>query len=96
MNDLQSSPNVHDTREGHDWRKKESCLHFNAIKLGGSLVVTWGIALIARLYIPRHLGPERFGILKFADAFTATAFVVMGLGLGYVRTQGNIGSPCAC
>ncbi len=60
----------------------------NAVKLGASMVFTWAIALIGRLYIPRYLGPDRFGMLNFADAFSATAFVAMGLGVDtYVRKE---------
>ncbi len=60
----------------------------SAAKLGSSLLVTWGIAFVARLYVPRFLGPDRFGTLNFADAFTAAAFVLMGLGLDtYVRRE---------
>lgn len=53
----------------------------NAIKLGASLVFTWGIALAVRFYLPRHLGPDVFGALNFADAFAATAFVAIGFGI---------------
>jgi O-antigen/teichoic acid export membrane protein len=72
-----------------EWRKREVSLAFtNAVKLGISMVATWGIALITRLILPRYLGPERFGILNFAEAFSATAFVFMGLGLDqYVRKE---------
>lgn len=72
-----------------DWRRREIGLAAsNAFKLGSSLLTTWGIALVARLYVPRFLGPDRFGVLNFADAFTATAFVVLGLGLDtYVRKE---------
>jgi hypothetical protein len=31
----------------------------NAVKLGGSLMLTWGIALGVRLLLPRYLGPRR-------------------------------------
>ena len=60
----------------------------NALKLGVSLLFTWGIALAMRFWLPRHLGPERFGALSFADAFAATFFVALGLGLDpYVRKE---------
>jgi O-antigen/teichoic acid export membrane protein len=60
----------------------------SALKLGLSLVCTWGIAILMRFWLPRHLGPERFGALSFADAFAATFFVVLGLGLDpYVRKE---------
>ena len=89
MPDIQSTPQVDSSIAGDDWRKREINLAFvNSLKLGSSLLLTWGIALVTRLYIPRFLGPERFGTLNFADAFTATAFVAMGLGIDiYVRKE---------
>jgi len=72
-----------------DWRQREIRLAFtSALKLGSSLIFTWAIALVPRLYIPRFLGPERFGMLNFADAFTSAAFVLLGLGIDtYVRKE---------
>lgn len=77
--------------ESH-WRRREIGLAVrNAAKLGGSLAVTWGIGLVVRLYLPRFLGPERFGMLNFAEAFTATAFVLLGFGLDtYVRKEVSV------
>jgi O-antigen/teichoic acid export membrane protein len=58
----------------------------NALKLGASLVFTWGIALAMRFWLPRYLGPARFGTLSFAEAFAAMFFVVLSLGLEpYIR-----------
>jgi O-antigen/teichoic acid export membrane protein len=60
----------------------------NAIKLGASLVFTWGIALAIRLLLPRYLGPIRFGTLSFADGFTSASFIVLGLGAeAYIRKE---------
>ncbi|MGH7330273.1 MAG: oligosaccharide flippase family protein, partial [Polyangiaceae bacterium] len=60
----------------------------NAAKLGLSLLFTWGIAIAMRLFLPRYLGPDRFGSLSFADALTTTFFVALGLGVNvYVRKQ---------
>lgn len=60
----------------------------NALKLGGSLVFTWGIALGIRLIVPRYLGPFRFGTLNFADGFSNTAFIVLSLGADqYIRKE---------
>ncbi|MFT3768679.1 MAG: oligosaccharide flippase family protein [Minicystis sp.] len=53
----------------------------NAATLGASLVATWSVALLVRFYLPRHLGPERFGAFSFADGFAAASFVVLGLGV---------------
>lgn len=75
--------------ESKDWRHREVGMAVrNALTLGLSLTATWGIALVVRLYVPRLLGPERFGMLNFADAFTATAFVALNLGVDtYVRKE---------
>jgi O-antigen/teichoic acid export membrane protein len=60
----------------------------NALKLGGSLIFTWGIALAMRLLLPRYLGPIRFGTLNFADGFTTAFFITLNLGLeSYVRKE---------
>ena len=84
-----SSPTDNKEVAANDWRKREIRLAIgNAVKLGSSLIATWGIALVARLYIPRFLGPDRFGMLNFAEAFTATAFVMMSFGVDtYVRKE---------
>jgi O-antigen/teichoic acid export membrane protein len=52
----------------------------SALTLGTSLIVTWSVALVVRFFLPRYLGPERFGTFSFADSFTVTFFVVLGLG----------------
>jgi len=60
----------------------------NALKLGGSLIFTWGIALGMRLLVPRYLGPTRFGTLSFADGFTTAAFIILNLGQEqYIRKE---------
>lgn len=61
----------------------------NAVKLGGSLMVTYGIALAVRLLLPRVLGPEYFGQFNWAsEGFTAVFFVLAGLGLEvYIRKE---------
>jgi O-antigen/teichoic acid export membrane protein len=60
----------------------------NAFTLGGALLFTQSIGLAIRVILPRHLGPTLFGALNFADAFTATLFVVLGLGMEfYIRKE---------
>ena len=49
--------------------------------LGGSLLVTWSVALVVRLYLPRHLGPSLFGSFNYSDNLAATCFVFLGLGI---------------
>lgn len=53
----------------------------NALKLGASLVMTLGIGFGVRIALRRYLGPEVIGPVNFADAFTTTAFVFLGLGI---------------
>lgn len=63
----------------------------NAVKLFGSLMVTWGIALGVRLLLPRYLGPQAFGVVNFADAFTSTLFVLAGFGVDtYIRKEVSV------
>jgi O-antigen/teichoic acid export membrane protein len=63
----------------------------NALKLGASLVCTWGIALAVKLIVPRYLGPDSFGELTFADGFTATFFVALTLGIDlYIRREVSV------
>lgn len=60
----------------------------NAFTLGLSLIATWGVALLVRLYLPRHLGPELFGTFTFADSFAATFLIVVDLGFDtYIRKE---------
>lgn len=53
----------------------------NALKLGTSLAVTAGTALIIRLLIPRFLGPGAFGELRLAESFAEMLFVVLTFGV---------------
>jgi O-antigen/teichoic acid export membrane protein len=63
----------------------------NAIKLGLSLVVTWGLALIVRIQLPRHLGPHAFGEFNFSEAFAGAFFVFVGFGLEtYVQKEVSV------
>ncbi|GMU60403.1 MAG: hypothetical protein AMXMBFR34_21660 [Myxococcaceae bacterium] len=58
----------------------------NALKLGGSLFVTLVIGFGVRIALRRFLGPTVIGPINFADAFAATGFVFLGLGLDtYLR-----------
>jgi O-antigen/teichoic acid export membrane protein len=63
----------------------------NAFTLGGALLLTWGIGLAMRVVLPRHLGPTLFGTLNWAEAFTATFFVILGLGMDqYIRKEVSV------
>jgi len=63
----------------------------NSFKLGGSLVFSWAVAFGVRILLPRFLGPAAFGDLNLADAFAATAFVLIALGVDtLIRKEGPI------
>jgi O-antigen/teichoic acid export membrane protein len=61
---------------------------WNALKIGGSLLVTWTVALAVRFALPRQLGPELYGVYNFAEAFAASFFVLTTLGVEtYVQKE---------
>jgi O-antigen/teichoic acid export membrane protein len=61
---------------------------WNALKIGGSLLVTWTVALAVRFALPRQLGPELYGVYNFAEAFAASFFVLTTLGIEtYVQKE---------
>lgn len=68
-------------RLGHRATQDALAAFRNGLKLGGALLLTWGISIGVRVLLPRHLGPAAFGNLNFADAFAVTAFVLVGLGV---------------
>jgi len=61
----------------------------NALKLAGSLVVSFGITLAVRHFlVPRMLGAERLGELSFADGFAGLFLVAAWLGVDtWLRTE---------
>ncbi|NOK38800.1 flippase [Corallococcus exercitus] len=60
----------------------------STLQLGGSLMVTYAIALGIRALMPRYLGPEAFGYFNWSEAFAATFFVATNLGLEtYIRKE---------
>jgi O-antigen/teichoic acid export membrane protein len=54
----------------------------NGIRLGGSLLATWSVALAVRFQLPRHLGPELFGQFNFCDALVGSVFSFLSFGVG--------------
>jgi O-antigen/teichoic acid export membrane protein len=53
----------------------------NGLKVGGSLIITWSVALIVKLDVPAHLGPIRQGYFGFAESFATMFFATLGLGI---------------
>ena len=59
----------------------------NAAKLAASLLLTWSVALVVRVILPRFLGPEVFGQYQFAESFTVMLFLLTNFGVDtYIRT----------
>jgi O-antigen/teichoic acid export membrane protein len=60
----------------------------NGLQLGGSLLVTYVIAMGVRFLLPKQMGVERFGSFNWADSFSAVFFVATHLGLEmYIRKE---------
>jgi O-antigen/teichoic acid export membrane protein len=53
----------------------------NAIKLGASLVITWGVALVITFKLPKYLGPLLWGYYKYGFEYAATLAVFVGFGI---------------
>jgi O-antigen/teichoic acid export membrane protein len=53
----------------------------NGLKLGASLLLTWSVALIVKLQIPRHLEPVYQGHFAFAESFAGMFFTLIGFGV---------------
>src|SRR5580658_8347716 len=53
----------------------------NGLKMGGSLLITWSVAVIVKLHVPAHLGPIRQGHFGFAESFATMFFTTLGLGV---------------
>src|ERR1700722_19533917 len=63
----------------------------NAVKLGGSLLATWAVAIVVRFQLPRQMGPTRFGEFAFADSYSASLFILLGLGIDtYIQKEVSI------
>jgi O-antigen/teichoic acid export membrane protein len=76
-----SSPPA-ETAETRDVRANEMAVALrNGLKMGGSLMITWSVALVVKVRVPAHLGPVRQGHFGFAESFAAMFFAVLGLGI---------------
>jgi O-antigen/teichoic acid export membrane protein len=53
----------------------------NGVKMGGSLIITWSVAIIVNLRVPARLGPVRQGNFGFAESFATMFFAIIGLGI---------------
>jgi O-antigen/teichoic acid export membrane protein len=63
----------------------------NTLKLGGSLLLTWSVALVIKLQVPKHLGPVLQGHFGFAESFAGMFFTAIGLGVDtYVMKEVSV------
>jgi O-antigen/teichoic acid export membrane protein len=63
-------------------RRGEAALALrNALKLGSSLVLTWGVALIVAFKLPKYLGPENYGFYQLGESWGLTAATFLTLGV---------------
>lgn len=60
----------------------------NAMTLAASLVGTWTVGVVIRFWLPRHLGPDGFGTLTFAEGLASTALGCTSLGIDtYIQKE---------
>jgi O-antigen/teichoic acid export membrane protein len=77
-----TSPEEHAATHSDHVRSREMGIALrNGIKMGGSLLITWTVAMIVKLRVPAHLGPVRQGHFGFAESFATMFFAVLGLGI---------------
>jgi O-antigen/teichoic acid export membrane protein len=75
-------------RPQHALRHDVGTAFRNALQLGTSLVATWSVALFVRFFLPRHLGPERFGLYGFADSLAAAIMGLISFGVdSYIQKE---------
>jgi O-antigen/teichoic acid export membrane protein len=53
----------------------------NGLKLGLSLLLTWGVAIFITFRLPRYLGPAHWGYYKYGFEYAATLVVFVGFGV---------------
>jgi O-antigen/teichoic acid export membrane protein len=57
-------------------------------QLGTSLLVSWVLGLVGRLFVPNLLGRDRFGELALYESVAAMVMSVVGFGLGsYIQKE---------
>jgi O-antigen/teichoic acid export membrane protein len=57
-------------------------------QLGTSLLVSWMLGLVGRLFVPNLLGRDRFGELALYESVAAIVLSVVGFGLGaYIQKE---------
>jgi O-antigen/teichoic acid export membrane protein len=66
-----------DAQRSHEW----GVALRNGLKMGGSLIITWSVAMIVNVRVPAQLGPVRQGYFGFAESFAMMFFAVLGLGV---------------
>lgn len=56
-------------------------------------IIRMGVGLLVGVWVARYLGPEQFGLLNFASAFTGLFSVIAGLGLQSIVVRDIVLNP---
>ena len=84
---MSAVPMLAPAKSSRPWSDTQLAI-WNGLKIAGSLLVTWTVALAVRFALPRQLGPEVYGLYNFAEAFAASFFVLTTLGIEtYVQKE---------
>lgn len=60
-------------------------------QLGSSLLISWMLGLVGRLFVPNLLGRDRFGELALYESVAAIVMSVVGFGLGsYIQKEVSV------
>lgn len=65
----------------------------NTVWLFLDRILRMGAGLIVTIWMARHLGPQQFGLLNYAIAFTALFSAVAGLGLNSIVVRDLVNTP---
>ncbi|HVH41003.1 MAG TPA: oligosaccharide flippase family protein [Labilithrix sp.] len=77
--DDERRPHAESSEGGHG---SEAALALrNALKLGSSLILTWGVALIVAFKLPKYLGPTPYGTYQLGESWGLAGAVFLTLGV---------------
>lgn len=78
----QPSPPPDSTPPPSEHHRREGALALrNALKLGTSLILTWGVALVVTFKLPKYLGPTPYSFYQFGESYAMSAAVFLSLGV---------------
>jgi O-antigen/teichoic acid export membrane protein len=81
MSEQPAAPDSESASADHVRTREVAVALRNGLKMGGSLLITWSVALVVKLHVPARLGPIRQGHFGFAESFATMFFATLGLGI---------------